>query len=315
MRPAPCLAVAVLLSVALAAGGCGGSAPQLPGAKPTLHVLTSTFPMTLFTRNVTAGRDGVLVEAMLSSSMGCPHDYVLTPEDMRKLAAANVFVINGLGMEEYLGDPVRRANTNVRILDSSRGVTGVLKMTAEEGAGEEHEHGEFNPHLFASPSMAAKVVRSIASQLGEIDPAGAELYRKNAEAYASRLEALAGEFAAAGKTFARRKVVTEHAVFDYLARDAGLEIVAVVEENPGQDPSAATMIEIVSRIKTSGAAAVFTEPQYSPKVAETIAREADVPVAELDPVASGADNAPLDYYEGRMHRNLETLRTLLGPGR
>jgi ABC-type Zn uptake system ZnuABC Zn-binding protein ZnuA len=236
---------------------------------------------------------------------------------MRKIASADVFVINGLGLEEYLGAPVERANAKVRILDSSKGIAGVLKMTAEEGAGDAHEHGQFNPHLFASPRMAAKVVRNIAAQLGEIDPAGAELYRRNADAYASRLEALADEFASAGKVLARRKVVSEHAVFDYLARDAGLEVVAVVEENPGQDPAAAQMLDIVSRIKASGAAAVFTEPQYSPKVAETIAKEAGVPVAELDPVASRREpgDTPLDYYETVMRRNLETLRKTLGPAR
>ena len=304
-------AMSLMLAAALVATGCG-RASETPARGKELRVLTSTFPMTLFTRAVAAGREGIVVESMLPGSMGCPHDYVLTPEDMRRIADADVLVANGLGMENYLGAPVERANPHITVLDSSKGVAGRLRMTPEEGAGDEHGHGEFNPHLFASPRTAAAVVRNIAAELATVDPAGAEVYRRNAEAYAAKLDALADELAAAGKKLRLRKIVTQHAVFDYLARDAGLEIVAVIEEMPGQEPSAAQMLDIVKRIKAGGAAAVFTEPQYPPKVAETIAKEAGVPVAGLDPVASGPDDAPLDYYETVMRRNLDTLKKTLG---
>jgi ABC-type Zn uptake system ZnuABC Zn-binding protein ZnuA len=254
---------------------------------------------------------------MLSGSMGCPHDYVLTPQDMQKIARADVFVVNGLGLEEFLGAPVKSANPGVRVLDTSKGITDLLKMTPEEGTEESgkephHHQGDANPHLFASPRMAAKVVRNIAAQLSEIDPSNRRVYLDNAEREAAKLEKLADEFASAGKRLRSRKIVTEHAVFDYLARDAGLEIVAVVEETPGQEPSAARMLDIVKLIRSSGAAAVFTEPQYPAKVAETIAKEARVPVAQLDPAASGPDDAPADYYEQVMRKNLDTLKSSLG---
>ena len=308
--------VAVSLSIALALAafaGCSGkaAAPRKPGE---LRLLTSTFPMYLFTRNVVAGRGEVTVEAMLPGSAGCPHDYALTPGDLRKIARADVFVVNGLGLEEFLGSPVTRANPKLTVLDSSKGIDELLKLTAEEGGSAEdahHHHGDINPHLFASPRMAAKIARNIAEQLSKIDPAGAEVYRKNAQGYASRLEALAREFPPAGKRLAR-KIVTEHAVFDYFARDAGLDIVAVVEEDPGQTPSGPEMMRIIDTIRKSGAAAVFTEPQYSTKVSATIAAEAKAPVASLDPVASGPDDAPLDYYEKTMRKNFETLAKVLG---
>jgi ABC-type Zn uptake system ZnuABC Zn-binding protein ZnuA len=105
--------------------------------------------------------------------------------------------------------------------------------------------------------------------------------------------------------------VTQHAVFDYLAHDAGLEIAAVIQETAGQEPSAAEMIDLIRTIRSSGAAAVFTEPQYSSKVARTVAGEAGVPVAVLDPVANGPTDAPLDYYEKVMAENLKTLKDVL----
>jgi ABC-type Zn uptake system ZnuABC Zn-binding protein ZnuA len=313
------IGITLLIGLGLALAGCsGGKEPTATGKTPgPLHVLTSTFPMVLFTRSVTTGATGVSLESMLSGSMGCPHDYVLTPQDMQKIARADVFVVNGLGLEEFLGAPVKSANPGVRVLDTSKGITDLLKMTPEEGTEESgkephHHQGDANPHLFASPRMAAKVVRNIAAQLSEIDPSNRRVYLDNAEREAAKLEKLADEFASAGKRLRSRKIVTEHAVFDYLARDAGLEIVAVVEETPGQEPSAARMLDIVKLIRSSGAAAVFTEPQYPAKVAETIAKEARVPVAQLDPAASGPDDAPADYYEQVMRKNLDTLKSSLG---
>ena len=269
----------------------------------TFNVLCSTFPMFEFTRNVAAGREGVDVSVMLPPDMGCPHDYALTPRDMEKLARADVFVANGLGLEEFLGEPVKRANARLAVIDTSEGLADLLPGG---------ERNAKNPHLFASPRMAAQIVRNIGEGLARIDSDGAALYRANAAAYAAKLDRLADEFAACGKKLRMRKIVTAHAVFDYLARDMGLEIVAVVEESPGQEPAAADMLRIIEAIKTRGAAAVFVEPQYPRRVAETIAKEADVPVALLDPVAGGPDAAPLDYYETVMRKNLEALKKTLG---
>ena len=259
---------------------------------------------------------------MIASTLGCPHDYLLTPQDLRKVAASDVFIANGLGMEEFLGNPLRKVNPKLITIDSSAGIGNLIELTGEHEAesemataGRSAIRGEktvsYNPHLFASPKQAAAIVKNIAAGLSKIDPAGAAIYAGNADAYAKRLEKLADEFVEAVKTLRSRKIVTEHAVFDYLARDCGLEVVAVVEENPGQEPSAATMIELVKKIKSSGAAAVLTEPQYPAKVAQTIAAEANVPTATLDPVASGPADAPNDYYEKMMEQNIQTLKSVL----
>jgi len=276
------------------------------------RILCSVFPIVLFTRNVAAGSDAFQIDLMLPAAMGCPHDYLLTPQDMRKIAEADVFIANGLGLEEFLGDPLRKANPKIVVVDSSRGIEKLIPLTAKGTESARDLHAGFNPHLFASPRMAASIVRNIASELSKLDPPGAELYEKNSDAYAAKLDRLAGEFAAAVHRSRSRRIVTQHAVFDYLARDAGLEIVAVVEEAPGQEPSAARMLDLVNQIKASKAAAVFTEPQYPSKVGETIAREAGIPVATLDPVASGPENIPLDYYEKVMKDNIATLERVLG---
>ncbi len=305
-RPRTLVWLAIASAAFLAA--CG-RAPATSSQAAVHRVVCTTFPMFLFTSNVVAGRDAVAVDSMLPAAMGCPHDYVLTPQDMQKIAGADLLVANGLGMEAFLGEPIARANPRIRVVDASRRAGEILWMAGER-AGDAGASVP-NPHMFSSPRLAARIARHIAAALSGMDPQGAALYTRNADQYARRLEAVAAECEAVSGSLRSRKIVTVHAVFDYFARDCGFEIAAVVEEAPGQEPAAARMLELVSLIRRTGAAALFTEPQYPVRVGQTLAREAGIPDAVLDPVASGPDAAPLDYYEQVMRANFATLaRTL-----
>jgi ABC-type Zn uptake system ZnuABC Zn-binding protein ZnuA len=320
-----CFAAVLLAAVAMAGpqdpatqlASAPATAPAATGPAPVrLRVLCSTYPIYLFTRNVTAGRDNIQLDLLLPAALGCPHDYLVTARDMQTLTAADVLIVNGLGMEVSLQKPLKQARADLKVIDSSAGITDLIPLVGDEEQHHEAEGQEKkpppNPHLFASPRQAAKVVRNIAEGLATLDPAGADVYRANAAAYAARLEKLDKDLTALVATLPNRRIVTEHAVFDYLASDGGLEIVAVIQAEPGLEPSAAGMLELIRTIRSRGAAAVFTEPQYPAKAAATIAREAGVPSAVLDPVASGPADAPLDYYEKVMAGNLKTLKTLLG---
>jgi len=286
-------AAAIFIAVALAL------APSAGGAAP-LRVLTSFLPMEIFTRNVVGDTPGVTVMPMLPASMGCPHDYALTPGDMKKIASADLFVANGLGMEEFLGDPVRRVNPKIRIVETALGVSPL------RGG---HDRGEINPHSWVSPRNAILQVREIEKALAAARPADARAFRRNADAYVLRLSALAEEFEAAAKTFRRRNIVTFHNVFDYLARDLGLTVVGEIETVPGQEPSAGEIRNLSRAIRERKVPAVFSEPQYSSKLAESLGKEAGVPVRTLDPVATGS--ASLTAYEEAMRRNLATLKEAL----
>jgi zinc transport system substrate-binding protein len=278
------------------------------------RVLCTTFPICQIVRNVAEGREGTSVELLLPSSLGCPHNYSLTPQDMRKLAEADVLVANGLGMEEFLGAPVERANARLRVVDSSADIGDLIPWEggnahAECGAhGHEHGHGHrpANPHLFASPRMSAKIALNVAGELSKIDPAGAATYFRNAAAYGERMEALASALAEVGRSAENPRIVQPFGAFDYFARDAGLEIVASMQPH-GQEPSAAEMIALVETVKAKRVGYLFAEPQYSDKVARTISRETGVPVVSIDPGASGPDDAPLDYFDEIMRQNVRAL--------
>jgi len=299
-------ALALAQTIAILLAPASGQASNKP-----LTALCTTFPIYQITRNVTVGTTTLKVELMLPAQVGCPHDYALTPQDMQKVSRADALIINGLGLEEFLGAPIRKANPRIRIIDSSDGIRNLLRYTQESESGHDH-HAGYNPHLFASPRMAAKLALAVAQGLKRLDPAGAALYDRNAALYAARLNALADEMQALGRMLANPRIVTQHGVFDYLARDIGLSVVAVVEAHGGQEPSAAQTLAIVRAIRNTKAGAVFTEPQYPDDIARTIAREAGIPAAVLDPVASGPAQAGLDYYEKIMRRNMATLKVTLG---
>lgn len=286
-------------------------------------ILCTTFPVYQITRNIAEGVAGLEVELMIPARLGCPHNYSLTPGDMRKIAGADVLVINGLGMEEFLGAPLENANPGIAVINSSRGIGGLLGYSGRESGehvheGEEgdhdHSHGGMNPHLFASPAMAAEMVVNIAAGLARIFPERADFLQEKGRRYAGELNQLAVEVASLAGGLANNRIVTQHGAFDYLARDAGLEIVATINAEGGDALSAAGVIRLVRVIKETGAGAVFTEPQYPARIGRTIAAEAGIPAGELDPVAGGPDSAPLDYYETVMRKNIKVLRQYLGAG-
>ncbi len=334
----------MVMSVVLVFLLCGQIAKAEDGKGK--NVLCTTFPIYQITRNVIAGAKGVNVELMLPAAMGCPHDYELTPRDLMKLEKAEILVVNGLGMEEFLGmggvvgheHEGTAPDIKAVIIDSSHGITEAMSYTKmdsdddhdedhdedhaeehhEDHDGEEghhhhhHHHHGMNPHLFASPALVAKIAVNIASGLAKEDSENAAVYMKNAAAYAAEMNALAQQFRDLGQALSNNRIVTQHGVFDYLAKDIGLEIVAVVQAHAGEEPSTAEMIRIVKTIREKKAGAMFTEPQYPARIGQTIAKEAKISCASLDPVASGPDNAPVDYYTTVMKQNLLTLGKVLG---
>ena len=300
MRRAAWFAIALLLVPGMVRAG--QTAAERTGGAPVLRVLASFLPMYVFTRNVADGVPGVTVELMLPASLGCPHDYALTPGDMRKIAAADLFIANGHGMEEFLGPPVLRANPKVKIVETAAAIAPI--RTREGG------HGSVNPHTWVSPRNAILQVRAVEKALSAASPANADAFRRNADAYAARIAALAGEFDAAAKRFRRRNVVTFHNVFDYLARDAGISVVGRIEEAPGQEPSAGEIQALVRTIRETKASAVFAEPQYPERLAAIVAAEAGVPLRVLDPISTGPPEPAA--YEAAMRKNLATLVEVLG---
>ena len=288
------------------------------------EILCSTFAMSLITRNVVKDCN-LSVHLMLPANMGCPHDYMMTPQDMLQITNADVLVINGLGMENFLTLECIQGKT---IIDSSKGIKDILYYVDHENLHNHHEHHEhhehhsqecthehehhgINPHMFASPHMVGQLAMNIANGLAEKYPQFKEKLLANAIEYKEKMDSLHREFCNSIKNIPNRRIIAQHGSLDYLARDINLEIVAFLQESKGDTISAANMIKIVHLIKEKNVAVICTEPQYSPALVETIASEAKISTVSVDPVATGIDNAPLDYYIKIMKQNIKNLSSVL----
>ena len=289
----------LVLSVALV--GCGGT--DKPAEKKTaepFRIVTSFYPMYVATINITDGVDGVEVYNMTKPQTGCLHDYQLMTEDMKTLEKADAFVINGAGMEDFM-DKVTEQQKKLKVIDASRGIE--LIHDDEEGD---------NPHVWLSVTDAITQVRNIADQLKEADPAHAAAYEKNAVAYIEKLTSLKSEMHAALDTVPHKDIVTFHEAFPYFAKEFNLNIIGVVEREPGTEPTPTELQETIEQVNALPTKVLFTEPQYSPAAAETIARETGAKIYTLDPVVTGeATPAAKNAYIDTMKKNMQVLKEAL----
>ena len=296
-------ALALISCVFLSA--CGSSKPPeaQSGANNTAKkflLVTSFYPMYVSTINITKGVPGVEVVNMTKPQTGCLHDYQLTPEDLITLEKANAFVINGAGMEAFL-DKVMKQQPQLKIIDASKNIA-LLK----DGTGEE------NPHVWVSISNAIGQVKNISEQLAAIDAQNAEKYRSNADIYVKKLEALRDTMHQSLDSVKNRDIITFHEAFPYFAKEFNLNIVSVIEREPGTEPSPAELEDTIKKIKEGHIKALFAEPQYPAKAAQTIARETGAQVYRLDPAVTGdAKPDAYDAYIYAMEANLKTLREAL----
>lgn len=276
------------------------------------RILCTTLPMTIFTNAVVKGVPGVSVTQMLASAIGCPHDYALTPQDMRKLARADVIVVNGLGMESFLDGVIARVNKKAFVIDSSKNVGGVLETCGEHDHDGHDHHGHRhvkNEHLFAGPATAAGVVEAIAAGLSEKDPANAAKYKANAGAYAAKLRKIAEEYAAFGKTVpaSKRQIAVQHGIFDYLAAAAGLRVVKYLQAHTGTEPSASQIRDFIRDLKMQNAALILAEKNYPARITNLISKESGVPVLTLAVYPDNHSADPAKYLEV-FENNLKALK-------
>jgi zinc transport system substrate-binding protein len=261
-------------------------------------IVTSFYPIYLHTINITKNIPNVRVINMVEPQVGCLHDYQLSTNDVKTLEQADVLVINGAGMESFI-DKVVKQQPDLKIIEASQGIS-LIKGTGNQ---------EDNPHVWVSVKYAMQEVNNIGQQLAALDPKHSAQYQSNTKTYINKLESLQKNMHQELAGISNRNIVTFHEAFPYFAQEFNLKIVAVVEREPGSEPSASQLADIIDKVRTSHAQAVFAEPQYSTGAAQTIARETGIKVYTLDPAVSGP-NSP-DAYINIMKANLESLKEAL----
>lgn len=263
-----------------------------------LTIATSFYPIYIMVVNVAKDVPGVQVVEMVPPQSGCLHDYQLTPNDLKVLEKAQICVINGAGMEAFM-ERVLEQQPKLKIVEASEGIK-LIKNDSD---------GEDNPHVWVSISGAMQQVRNIGEQLAVLDPAYAEKYRSNTDDYINKLDSLKKRMDQALVGVENRDIVTFHEAFPYFAQEFDLQVRAVVEREPGSQPSAGELAETIKLVKESGVKALFAEPQYPAQAAEAIARETGAKVFDLDPAVTGPMEP--DAYLEIMNNNLKVLEEAL----
>ena len=283
----------ILLMLILLLAFCAGCSPQTEA-----HVVASTLPVYEFTTTLCEGT-GITVSRLVTENVSCLHDYTLQVSQMRAAEAAQLVVINGAGLEDFLEDVLEKANA---VADASEGI--------QLDCGEHHDHHdghnhEFDPHIWLSPKMAKQMCQNICRALTAVYPAHKLQFEANLSKLLDKLDALQAYGETQLKDLKSREIITFHDGFSYFAESFDLHILKAVEEESGSEASAKELLEIIDLVQSRQLPAIFTEQNGSTSAAKIISRETGAAVFPLDMAMAG------DSYFDAMYHNIRTVKEAL----
>lgn len=270
-------------------------------------VVTSFYPMYIATMNVIGDTEGVTLKNLSEPQTGCLHDFQLTPADMKLLSTADVFVINGGGIESFMED-IAKQYPDLVIIEACEGIDLLYEAEAHEheeaAVSEEHNH-DVNAHAWMSVSNYRKQVDNIANGLGKIAPELFEGFLANARSYDGKMEELQIEQEALLTLTKGQEAILFHCAYNYVAEDLGLETAFCMDLDEERQVSAGEVAEVLEIIENHDVKYIFAEALYGTDMCEIVQKEADVEVIYLDPLNRGEYEAD-SYIEG-MRKNLKLI--------
>ena len=286
--------------------GSMGLLMEMPALGQDRVIVVATFSILGdLVKNV--GGDRVEVSTLVGPN-GDVHVYLPTPGDARKLAAAKVVFVNGLGLEGWVTRLISASGTKASIVIASEGIKP-RKMK------DEHDTGDVpDAHAWQSVANAKIYVANIRDGLIALDPAGKASYDANATAYLGKLDELEKqvEVATAKIPADRRKIITTHDAFGYFSDAYGMTFIAPEGVSTDAEPSAKDLAKIITRIKMQKIPAVFMENITDPRLMKEIARETGAKIGgTLYSDALSPPDGPAATYIDMMRSNLRELTSAL----
>ena len=279
------------------------SAKNTDEADDMLTVVTSFYPMYIATLNIVDGVKGVRLENLSEPQTGCLHDFQLTPEDMKLLSTADVFVINGGGIESFMSD-VAKAYPKLDVVEACEDVA--LLSDDESDSAQDHDHGDENAHAWMSVPRYRTMVKTIASHLAQKDEAHAEEYYANAEKYDAKLAKLEKEQDSLKSLTDGQNIVIFHEAYAYVADDFSMNACYLLDLDEERSVSAGEIKQVISAIKDDGVSVILAEELYGKSMGDTVSRETDVHVVYIDPLNRGEYDK--DSYLDGMEQNIELIK-------
>lgn len=291
----------IILTAALAAALLCGCAPKADYAP----IAATTLPVWDFTARLCQGTP-LAVTRLVTEQVSCLHDYSLNVRQVKAAEAAQVVVISGAGLEDFLDDLL----LDVPTIDASQGIFLLHSDEAHEEEEHHHEedghHHEEDPHIWLSPENAQVMAQNICDGLSRQYPDYEDTFRANLEDLLSQLEALQSYGEEQLSSLQCRELIPFHDGFSYFAQAFHLTILESVEEESGSEASAKDLIHLTELVRDHNLPAIFTEVSGSDSAAQVIAQETGCKVYALDMAMSG------DSYFEAMYHNIDTIREALG---
>ncbi|MBC7287646.1 MAG: zinc ABC transporter substrate-binding protein [Armatimonadetes bacterium] len=282
-----------LLTAVLFLPGCDRSRVPPPApAGGALNVAATIPPVADWVRQV--GGPHVDVFCLLKPGSS-PHLYEPSPADSLRVAQCRLVFCIGLGLDQWIDDLVRAGGSSA---------PQIVKL------GEELPKNVLisgDPHVWLDPDLAAKMVASLAAKLSDADPAHGPEYRRRCSQYLAELADLSARCDELSRLLRGRKAVTFHRAFAYLLRRCGVELLGVVQPQPGESSTTGHLAELAAQMRRSGVSVIFTEPQFSDKPARALAAEIGAGLVPLDPLGDPTD-ADRGSYIKLMLFNLRQIR-------
>jgi zinc transport system substrate-binding protein len=257
-----------------------------------------------------AGQPDLLIGGALSE-----HSYALKPSDARKLREAALVFEIGPDMETYLSSALATSGKRVVVLERAPGVRlQPARRGGLWGDDEDHDHGPMDPHVWLDPQNAIAFTKAIAEALARVDPAHAGLYRANAARRIGLLEALDRELAATLAPVKNRPYLVFHDAYHYFEARYGLKAAGAVTVAPDRPVGARRIAELRQAVTSGHAVCLFREPQFPPKLIDTLDQDTKARVGVLDPLGADLQPGP-DLYPRLMRDLAQSLRTCLAKNR
>jgi iron/zinc/copper transport system substrate-binding protein len=283
------LFITVMTVMVLAA--CGGSEVR---TNDKLQVVTSFSILGDLAEQVAGDRANVEYLVPIGEE---PHEYEAVPSDFRKVSDADVFYVNGFGLEEWLERLVQNTG-DVSIVSVSDGVTP-LPIAGQEGE---------DPHAWLDVTNVITYVENIRDDLIERDPEGTEVYQVNAEAYIQELEKLHAWIQAEVEGIDERVIAVSENAFQYFGEQYGFETYGIWELNSHEEGTPGQIAALVDTVKDRNLPAVFVETTVDSRYMETVARDAGVDIAgEVYTDAVGLEGSGAETYIKMMEHNVNTF--------
>lgn len=313
-----------------AAGGASnasGNTKNTDEADDILTVVTSFYPMYIAALNIVDGVEGVRLENLSEPQTGCLHDFQLTPEDMKLLSTADVFVINGGGIESFMSD-VAKAYPKLDVVEACEDVVLLSEddadsdhdhdhdadaesdsdheADAESDSAHDHDHGDENAHAWMSVPRYRTMVQTIASRLAEKDAKHADEYHANAKAYDAKLAVLEEKINSIKSLTNGQNIIIFHEAYAYVADDFSMNACYLLDLDEERSVSAGEIKQVIGAIKDDGVSVILAEELYGKSMGDTVSRETDVHVIYIDPLNRGEYDK--DSYLYGMEHNIELIK-------